>query len=73
MSFVAQLAASTWLDRSQMSVIPIAVILFVAGRLLFWHGYLDPSYDHANRSRGLGLSAYPTFGMLAYSVYKLLF
>jgi len=42
--------------------IAIAALLFVAGRVLFTRGYTRGA---AGRAMGFGLTAYPTFGMLA--------
>jgi len=42
--------------------IAIAALLFVAGRILFTRGYTRGA---AGRAMGFGLTAYPTFGMLA--------
>jgi hypothetical protein len=46
----------TWLRA-----IPIAALLFVAGRILFARGY---ERGAPGRAMGFGLTAYPTFGML---------
>lgn len=70
-SFTLQLITTAWLEESQMQVIPIVVILFVIGRILFWRGYLDPSYGHTKRSRGLPLTAYPSLLMAIFCTYKL--
>ena len=40
----------------------VAAVLFVAGRLLFTRGYVRGA---PGRALGFGLTAYPTFGMLA--------
>lgn len=42
--------------------IAIAALLFVAGRILFAYGYTRGA---PGRALGFGLTAYPTFGMLA--------
>jgi hypothetical protein len=42
--------------------IAIAALLFVVGRILFIRGYTRGA---AGRAMGFGLTAYPTFGMLA--------
>ncbi|HEY6365762.1 MAG TPA: MAPEG family protein [Candidatus Binatia bacterium] len=42
--------------------IPVGALLFVAGRLLFTRGYTRGA---PGRALGFGLTAYPTFGMLA--------
>jgi len=45
-----------------LRVISVAALLFVAGRVLFARGYPRGA---AERATGFGLTAYPTFGMLA--------
>jgi len=45
-----------------LRVIPVAAVLFVAGRVLFARGYARGA---PGRATGFGLTAYPTFGMLA--------
>jgi len=44
-----------------LRTIPMAAILFVAGRILFTRGY---ERGAPGRAMGFGLTAYPTFGML---------
>jgi uncharacterized membrane protein YecN with MAPEG domain len=70
-SFVLQLATSTWLEPLQMAVIPIVVILFVVGRSLFLYGYLDPSLNRTNRALGFTPTVCPNGLMLLYCIYKL--
>ena len=72
MSFVAQLIFCTWLDASQMTLIPIVVVLFVVGRFLFWIGYLIPMYNRTYRALGIPPTWMPTGGMLIFSIYNLL-
>ena len=50
--------------------IPIAAMFFVSGRVLFARGYVIGA---AGRAMGFGLTAYPTFGMLAALAVILLF
>lgn len=45
-----------------LRVIAVAAVLFVAGRVLFARGY---ALGASGRAAGFGLTAYPTFGMLA--------
>jgi hypothetical protein len=71
MSFISQLITSTWLEPSQMSIIPIVVGLFVVGRIVFWRGYVDPANNHTNRALGLPWTVYPTLMMLMYSTCRL--
>jgi len=71
LNFVGQLIASTYLEPSQMAVIPIVNVLFIVGRILFWRGYLDKSSNHTNRSMGLPLSMYPSAALITYGIYKL--
>ncbi len=53
-----------------LRAIPIAAVLFVSGRLLFARGYAQGA---PGRATGFGLTAYPTFGMLATVAVALLF
>jgi hypothetical protein len=55
---------------SWLRIIPIAVLLFVAGRVLFARGYAQGA---PGRATGFGLTAYPTFGMLVAVAVALLF
>jgi hypothetical protein len=55
---------------SWLRLIPIAALLFVAGRVLFARGYARGA---PGRATGFGLTAYPTFGMLATVAVALLF
>lgn len=45
-----------------LRLIPIAAVLFVCGRVLFARGYAQGA---PGRATGFGLTAYPTFGMIA--------
>jgi len=70
-SFVLQLVFTTWISKEQMKIIPIIVILFVVGRILFWRGYLNPAYGYTNRAYGLPLTVFPSVAMLGYCTYRL--
>ena len=62
---LAVAAYSIWaaaMPRSWLRAIPIAASLFVTGRILFARGY---DRGAAGRAMGFGLTAYPTFVMLA--------
>ena len=72
-SFVLQLATATWINSSQMMIIPIIAMLFVVGRVLFWIGYLDPSFGRTNRSYGLPLTQFPSVFMFIFCLYKLVY
>ena len=72
-SFVLQLATATWVDPSQMMIIPIIAMLFVVGRVLFWIGYLDPSLGRSNRSYGFPLTHFPSMFMFTFCLYKLVY
>ena len=52
-----------------LRLIAVAGLLFVAGRVLFARGYARGA---AGRATGFGLTAYPTFGMLAALALMLL-
>jgi hypothetical protein len=47
---------------SWLRAIPVAALLFMTGRVFFARGY---DRGAAGRAMGFGLTAYPTFGMLA--------
>ncbi len=53
-----------------LRAIPVACVLFVAGRVLFARGYAQGA---PGRATGFGLTAYPTFGMLVTIAVVLLF
>ncbi len=53
-----------------LRTIPIAALLFVAGRVLFARGYAQGA---PGRATGFGLTAYPTVGMLITTGVVLLF
>ena len=55
---------------SWLRSIAVAALFFVAGRVLFARGYTRGA---AGRAMGFGLTAYPTFGMLATLAVVLLF
>lgn len=71
-SFVSQLVASTWLEPTQMAVIPIVVALFLVGRLLFWQGYRNPANNRTNRASGFPLTMFSSLGLIVFNVYKLI-
>ena len=50
------------MPHSWLRAIPIAAALFVTGRVMFTRGYAQGA---PGRATGFGLTAYPTFGMLA--------
>lgn len=56
------LAAAVVLPHDRLSIIPAAALLFVLGRILFAAGY---ERGAEGRGLGFGLTAYPTFGLLA--------
>jgi MAPEG family len=58
------------MPRNWLWSIAMAALFFVAGRLLFARGYIRGA---AGRAMGFGLTAYPTFGMLAAVTAVLLF
>ena len=53
-----------------LRAIPMAALVFVAGRILFARGY---ERGAPGRATGFALTAYPTFGMLATVAVTLLF
>jgi len=71
LSVMTQLAICTWLTASQMICIPIVVVLFFVGRILYWIGYLNPTKNRVNRSFGFPLTFVPTTVMIVFCIYKL--
>jgi hypothetical protein len=72
-ALLAVAAYAIWavvMPYSWLRLIPIAALLFVAGRVLFARGYARGA---PGRATGFGLTAYPTFGMLATVGMVLLF
>ncbi len=54
---IAWLGLALALPREQLSIIPALAIVFAAGRVLFWIGYLMSSWA---RALGFSLTFYPT-------------
>ncbi len=69
------LAAIAWsglalvLPHERLGLIPGLAVLFFAGRIIFWIGYL---LAPVGRAFGLGLTAYPTFAALFWLAWRLL-
>jgi len=69
------LAAIAWtglalaLPHARLDLIPAMALLFVAGRALFWIGYLIAP---AGRAFGFALTAYPTFAALVWLAWRML-
>lgn len=62
---LAVAAYLTWavvMPHHWLRIIAMAAVLFLAGRILFARGY---ALGAPGRAMGFGLTAYPTFGMLA--------
>jgi hypothetical protein len=70
LAVAAYLIWSALMPIKWLRAIPIAALLFVAGRVLFARGYQRGA---AGRATGFGLTAYPTFGMLVTLAVVLLF
>jgi hypothetical protein len=51
-----------------LTLIPAMAFVFIAGRALFWIGYLIAPVA---RALGLGLSAYPTFAALIWLAWRM--
>lgn len=71
-SVLAVAAYMIWaavMPLSWLRAIPVAALLFATGRILFARGY---DRGAAGRAMGFGLTAYPTFGMLATMTVVLL-
>ena len=68
------LAAIAWaglalnLPHQMLTLIPAMAIVFLAGRALFWIGYLIAPVA---RALGMGLSAYPTFAAMIWLVGRM--
>ena len=58
------------MPHNWLRAICVAAVFFVAGRFLFARGYARGA---PGRAMGFGLTAYPTFGMLATLTVALLF
>jgi hypothetical protein len=70
---LAVAAYTVWavvMPHSWLWSIAIAALFFVAGRIFFAYGYTRGA---PGRAMGFGLTAYPTFGMLATVAAVLLF
>ena len=69
------LAAIAWtglalaLPHEMLRLIPAMACVFIAGRALFWIGYL---ISPVARALGMGLSAYPTFAALVWLAWRML-
>jgi hypothetical protein len=61
--FVADAIDGARTSQSRLTLIPAMAIVFIAGRALFWIGYLIAPVA---RALGMGLSAYPTFAALIW-------
>lgn len=62
-------ALSTYLDGETMRVIPVATVVFVVGRILFWWGYLR---DPLLRAPGMAMTMVPIMLMLLYTAYRVI-
>lgn len=62
LAIIAYCIWSVTMPLRWLGVIPAAALLFVIGRILFTVGYARGA---SGRATGFGLTAYPTFGMLA--------
>ena len=68
LAVAAYLIWSAIMPIKWLRAIPMAALLFVAGRFLFTRGYTRGA---AGRATGFGLTAYPTFGMMAIAAVVL--
>lgn len=64
----ALLAASVLMEAGRLPALSVAAGLFVAGRLLFWAGYL---LDPLHRSIGMVVTMNVNAGLLAYCLWRL--
>ena len=66
----ALLMLSLYLTPRQLKVIPPLVALFVAGRVIYLHGYLNPSKERTGRTLGFIMTIAPSAMTLAYVAYR---
>ena len=59
---------STYLSEEKMYLIPLLVVLFCIGRLLFAMGY---SMDPLKKDVGFAMTIFPTVGVILYCLYSL--
>lgn len=65
-SVTGQLILSTYLTDNLTRVIPILVVLFVIGRVLFWIGY---HHGALNRGWGFAMTFHPSVAVHALNIY----
>ena len=65
---IAQLILASFIEGAQIKIIPILVLLFVAGRVAYWFGYNN---DPMHRSFGFALTFLPTCVTLFYCLFSL--
>ena len=68
LAVAAYVTWATVMPLSWLRAVPVAALLFGAGRILFARGY---ERGAAGRAMGFGLTAYPTFGLLATLAFVL--
>ena len=66
----ALLMLSLYLAPHQLKVIPPLVALFVAGRISYLYGYLNPVKERTSRSFGFTLTVAPSTLTLVYVAYR---
>ena len=66
----ALLMLSLYLTPHQLKVIPPLVALFVTGRVIYLHGYLNPNRERTGRTFGFIMTIAPTAMTLAYVAYR---
>lgn len=65
LAVLAHLAWAATVPRGWMAVVPVATVLFVLGRVLFWRGY---AHGAPSRAIGFGLTFYPSVLMIAAAI-----
>ncbi len=70
LSMTSQLILTTYLQHSQMWLIPVLGVLFTVGRVTFWIGYLQPQHGRTNRGLGVAMTLIPTSLVFAYCAFR---
>ena len=66
------LILSTYLAPEQLKLVPLLVDVFVAARLAYLYGYLNPDHQRTTRAGGYILTNLPTMIVMLYNGYRLM-